>query len=189
MPKEVAIVERLSRTLHDVHEHAERRFRDDVQTYRSGVQAMASAGGSLPEADAEKLLAATQSLGISPDRMVDDSTVFMSIANIQKRIDAIDARNAERQAPLPQLQSNYNEARTIWGKVKSECDQRLAAAQSAVTDAERALAKVANQRDERADDERQQIQQLRDRNPHLFATLTSDEMRRYLAPSQPIRLL
>jgi hypothetical protein len=189
MPKEVAVVERFTQTMHDVHEHAERRFRDDVQTYRTGVQAMALTGGALPEADANKLLAAAQALGISPDRMADDSVLFISISNIQNRIDALDARNAERRSPLPQLQSTYDDARAVWAKVKSECDQRLAAAQATVTAAERALAKVANQRDERADNERQQIQQLRDRNPHLFATLTSDEMRRYLAPSQPVRLL
>ena len=189
MPKAVAVVEKFTQSMHDVREHAERQHHELVQTYRRGVETMARTGGTLPPNEADALLAAARTLGISPDRMSDDAAVFMHIANLQSRIDAIEARNVERRAPLAQLQSNLDAARAEWARVKPECDRRLAEAQVAVTAADQALARVANQRDERADNEQQQIRQLRDRHPHLFATLTADEMRRYLAPAQPIRLL
>jgi septal ring factor EnvC (AmiA/AmiB activator) len=189
MPKAVAVVETFAQQMHDVREHAERKFRDDVQTYRAGVQAMAQTGGALPAADADKLLAAAQALGISPDRMADDSALFISISNIQQRIDAIDARNAERREPLARLQSEHAAAKAEWARVKPECDQRLAAAQAAVTKADRALAAVENQRDERADEEHAQIRSIHDRNPHLFGEVSVDGLRRFLAPAQPMRAL
>lgn len=189
MPKTVAVVESFNRSMHDVREHAERQFQQQVQTYRRGVEAMGRTGGTLPPDEVDDLVAAATALGISPNRMADDAAVFISIANIQSRVEAIEARNAERRAPLPRLHATLDAAKEEWARVRVECEQRLAAAQAAVTAAERALAAVTNQRDERADDDLAQIRRLHERNPHLFGALSADELRRFLAPPQRMRVL
>lgn len=188
MAKAVAVVETFTNAMQDVWQQAEQQFSDNLATYRAGVRAMAESGGTLPPGEANKLLAASQALGVSPERLADDAAVFIHIRSIEARIEAVNTRNAERKQPLPRLQQELEAAKAEWSQVRVECEQRLKAAQDAVTQKERAVSAIVGMRDERAEDEQAQVRTLHDRNPHLFGSITADQLRRMLAPAAPVRL-
>jgi hypothetical protein len=114
--------------------------------------------------------------------------VFIHIRSIEARIEAVNTRNAERKQPLPRLQQELEAAKAEWSQVRVECEQRLKAAQDAVTQKERAVSAIVGMRDERAEDEQAQVRTLHDRTPHLFGSITADQLRRMLAPAAPVRL-
>ena len=175
-----AVVDRLQQATLDVHARAQEAFARDLAAYRAGVQAMAESGGTLPEAQADELVGVCQRLGIASTRLADDAAVFIKRRNIEARIEAVQARNEARIKPLPQLQRAMEEATAEFMRVQTECRTRVEAAESALNEAQRAYDAVAKQRDERCDNERNEIVELQNRNPHLFQPMTGDELRRYL---------
>jgi hypothetical protein len=181
MPKSVAVVDVVERATQDVFAKACESFDADLAAYRAGVQAMAESGGTLPADKADELLAICQRLGIDASRLASDSTVFIGLRNINARIEAVQARNAARLEPLPQLEQAMQEASDVFVRVKVECDQKMKAAEAKLNEARRQYEKIANQREERTDAERAEVLELQNRNAHLFYSMTADELRRYLA--------
>lgn len=175
-----AVVDKLEQATLDVHARAEEAFARDLAAYRAGVQAMAKSGGTLPEAQADELVGVCQRLGIASTRLAADAVVFIKKRNIEIRIDAVQARNEARIKPLPQLHHVMEAATAEFLRVQTECRTRVQAAEAALNKARRAYDAVANQREERFDNERNEITELQNRNPHLFQPMTGDELRRYL---------
>lgn len=181
MPKSVAVVDVMERAAQDVYAKARESFDADLAAYRAGVQAMAESGGTLPADKSDELLAICQRLGIDPARLASDMTAFISLRNINARIEAIQSRNDARREPLPQLQAAMEKASDEFVRVKVECDQKMKAVEATLNEARRRYKAVANQREERTDTQRAEVLELQNRNPHLFQNMTGDELRRFLA--------
>lgn len=183
MPKAAAVVDVMEKVTHDVHEKAREAFARDLATYRAGCEAMAEHDGKLPEDQATELLAACQRLGIDPTRLAADYTAFVRLRNINARVAEIEARNVARREPLPALAAKLEEAKAEFVRVRPECMRRIAEAEAALNQAQRAYEAVANLRDERSENEQQEMMAVYSRFPHLFREITPDELRRFLARS------
>jgi hypothetical protein len=182
MPDTATKTETDRNVLQDVREAAEQRFARHVATYRAGVMTMAQTGGTLPAAEAEKMVLACEALGISSDRAADDVSAVIRARNIEARIAAVHERNAAKREPLPRLQQELEAAREEWGKVRVECDQRLKAAEALVTEKTRAYEAVERLRDERSDEDQAALRKIHETNPHLFGQVTPDVLKRMMAP-------
>ena len=183
MPKAAAVVDVMEKVTHDVHEKAREAFARDLATYRAGCEAMAEHDGKLPEDQATELLAACERLGIDASRLAADATAFIRLRNINARVAEIEARNIARREPLPALAAKLEEATAEYLRVKPECVRRIEQAEKALNAAQRAHDAVANLRDERTDNEQSEMMAVYGRFPHLFQTMTPDELRRFLARS------
>jgi hypothetical protein len=181
MTKATAVVELLEKTTQSVHEKAVAAFTRDVAAYREAVQAMAESGGTLPEEKADELLEVCQRLGIDATRLSEDATVFIRLRNINARIEAVQARNEARREPLPRLHAAMEEAQAEFSRLRIAYESKVKAADLKATAARRAYESLANQREERADDAYAELREVQSRNPHLFQSMTPDELRRFLA--------
>jgi hypothetical protein len=175
------VVERLEQAALDVHAKATQAFANDLAAYRAGVQAMGESGGTLPEAQADELIAVCQRLGIAASRLSSDAAVFITRRNINARIEAVQTRNEARRKPLPQLEQAMQEASAEFLRVKVECDAKMRAVETRAAETRRAYDAVANKADERWDREQAEMLELQNRNPHLFHEMTAEELRRYLS--------
>lgn len=177
----VAVAAVLKTNLQDVHAAAQEAFARDLDAYRAGVRAMADAGGTLPADKADELLGVCQRLGINHERLASDATAFIRLRNINARIDEIQARNAARREPLPELQREMEEAEREFMRVRVECMGKIQAAETAANVARRAYESIANIREERIEREQAETLDVHNQFPHLFQNITPDELRQFLA--------
>lgn len=178
----VSVVEALEKNTRNVFEQAAESFRKRIAEYREGVRAMAESGGTLPEGQAARLLEVCQALGISPERLAEDTTTIIHERNINARIDEVHARNVAQKEPLPRLSEAYAKAEAEWLRVKTECEQRLKKAEADLNSAMAAFRRVEALRDERTDEDSTKLVQLRGRSPHLYGEITPEQLKRIVSP-------
>ena len=188
-PEMVDVAAALHQAAADVLTQARDRHAAHLAVYREGVRRMAATGGSLPPDEADKLLAACQTLDIPADAIEFDVARMAQHEAAAAEITAIEARNAQRQEPIPRLQAEFEKASAHWRAEKEECDLRLQAAQAAVTAARRALEKAHAVRMESSDPKRVEMLAIADRSPHLFKPVDAERLRRIIRPESRHSLL
>lgn len=176
MSKTVAVVEAYGQAVQNVFAHAEQAFERNTATYRRLVAAMAESGGTLPQADADALVAVCEALGINPERLGDDAAAVMNANDLTAKIEETQQRNVARRAPLPGLQAEWDAARAVWIEVSSECQERMRVAQADVMEKQRAYEKLAQTRDESTEHHERDLIRLRDAHPHVFGPVTRERL-------------
>jgi hypothetical protein len=166
-----------------VMEQAKAKFDADVVTYREGVRRMAESGGTLPPDEADVLLRACRDLDIPVERMEQDVVTVIRHGRAAEKIADILARNQTRGEHAARLERDLEVERQQWLAVKSECDQRLKAAEAKLEAARRAFEQASRAPDERADEPRAECRRLEDTAPHLFNSVEPEQLRRIMRPS------
>lgn len=181
MVASVSVVAALEKNARNVFEQAAESFRKQLADYREGVRAMAESGGTLPEAQAARLLEVCQALGISSERLSEDTATIIHERNINARIDEVHARNLAKKEPLPRLHEAFQVAEAEWLRVKVECEQRLKKAEADLNSATAAFERVNALRDERTDEDSSKLLQLQSRSPHLYSEITPEQLKRIVS--------
>lgn len=181
-PEMVDVAAALHQAAADVLTQARDRHAAILAVYREGVRRMAATGGSLPPDEADKLLAACQTLDIPADAIEFDVARMTQHEAAAAEITAIEARNTQRQEPIPRLQAEFEKASAHWRAEKEECDLRLQAAQAEVTAARRALEKAHAVRMESPDRKQLEMLAVEERCPHLFRSVDAEQLRRVVRP-------
>jgi hypothetical protein len=166
----------------NVFAEARQQFADRLQAYRQGVARMAQTEGmTLPADEAEQLLVVCRDLGIQHEQLSADVVTMIRHDRLTAAVDAV-MRQAEQQAVVvAQLQAEADAESAAFVKVKTECDQRVRAAEAKVNEATRRHAVAAAVRPERVDDKRADMVRLQFESPHLFEHVDADRLRRIVA--------
>jgi hypothetical protein len=181
---EVDAAANLQHSLADVAAQAQQRHADDLRAYREGIRRMAANEGRLPPDDAERLIAASRSLGISAKRIADDTSTMLHVSRVEAEIESIMANNVKRREPLEQLREDHSKAQETFTRVRVECEQKLKAAEADLTAKHRAVQAIENQRDERVDAQQATLLALRNSAVHLFSDVSPEALRRIVDPQR-----
>lgn len=178
MTKTVPVAEAYSEKLQSVVAMAAASYDRSLAEYRRLVAEMATRGGELPGDMATQLIEVCEALGIPPETLGDDASTVSMAADLQGKIDAVHQRNAERRAPLPALEAEYQSAKDTWLKVSAECQERMRVAEQDLRVKRAAYEKVQMRADEPTAGLEQQLLKTREQNPHLFGPVPREVLAR-----------
>lgn len=185
----VDVTATLKQAADDVLSKARFRHEAALAAYQAGVRGMATSGGTLPPDDADRLLAACQALDIPADRLALDVFQMQRHEAAAAEILAIEARNIERQEPIPRLQAAVEQETAAWLALKEDCDARLKAAQATLTAARKAAEAAHRVRLESSEPQQREMLSIADRCPHLFKPVDAERLRRIVRPESRHPLL
>lgn len=177
----VDVAEALEVSLADVLTQAHEKHAADLAIYREGVRGMAEAGGTLPPAQAERLLAVCRDLGIPPARLAADATIMLRHSRHAAAIEAAMQRNAERDRMVTEAEAKVNAETPVFMKVRVECMGKIQAAEARLNEAQRGYSKAQSVRHERVDEQQSSMLQLENAAPYLFRDIEPEVLRRFMA--------
>jgi hypothetical protein len=184
MLRQVDVVDTYNDTIENVAVRAESHFQTQLAEYRRLVTKMADGGGTLPQDEADALIRICDALGVPPERLAEDSTAIATAKTLERDIAAVHARNAERRAPLPELQQRMIAAQRRYSAVRDEWDTKLKAAERESTEARREYEKLLNARMEPTDHLDRRLRDTHEWVPHLFGPITRESLKRVLDPNR-----
>ncbi len=182
MLRQVDVVDTYNDAIENVAVRAESHFQTQMAEYRRLVTKMADGAGTLPQDEADELIRICDALGIPPERLSGDATAIATAKGLERDIEAVRIRNAERRAPLPELQQRMAAAQRHYSAVREEWDTKLKAAERESNDARREYEKLLNARMESADHLERRLRDTHEWVPHLFGPITREALKRVLDP-------
>lgn len=180
MVQQVAVVDAFNDVINDVAARAEASFQKNMTEYRRLVAKMADTGGALPQDEADELIRICEVLGIPPEQLSGDAIAIVTTRGLEQEIADVQRRNAERIAPLAELQRKVDEAQKRYREIQEQWEPKLREANEERTAAQRAYESVLNARMESADRLERQLLDAHEWRPHLFGPISRESLKRSL---------